>query len=111
MFLLFFFLLLLLLHPPLPFPPALPPSPTPLNPANTTRGDGGSGYPRLFMSVLVMKAAVVVLDIHDDSLTAGMSVLVMTVAPYVHRQYGHVPPWRKSLGGVSPSPRGTRRFF
>jgi hypothetical protein len=29
------------------------------------------------MSVLVMAAAVVVLDIHDGSLTAGMSVLVM----------------------------------
>jgi hypothetical protein len=39
------------------------------------------------MSVLVMTAAVVVLDIHDDSLTAGISVLVMTVALHVHRQY------------------------
>ena len=35
----------------------------------------------------------------------------MTEAPHVHRQYGHVPSWRKSLGGVSLSPRGTRRIF
>ena len=58
-----------------------------------------------------MTAAVVVLDIHDDSLTAGISVLVMTVALHVHRQYGHVPPWRKSLGDVSLSTRGTCRIF
>jgi hypothetical protein len=32
------------------------------------------------MSVLVMAAAVVVVDIHDGSLTAGMSVLVMMAA-------------------------------
>ena len=32
-------------------------------------------------------------------------------APHVHRQYGHVRPWRKSLGGVSLSSRGTRRIF
>jgi hypothetical protein len=29
--------------------------------------------------------------------------LVMTVASHVHREYEHVRPWRKSLGGVSPS--------
>ena len=32
-------------------------------------------------------------------------------AAHVHRQYGHMRPWRKSLGGVSLSPRGTRRIF
>lgn len=32
------------------------------------------------MSVLVMAAAVVVVDIHDASLTVGLSVLVMMVA-------------------------------
>ena len=48
----------------------------------------GSGYPRL-----------------------RMSALVMTVAPRIHRQYEHVSPWWKSLGGVSLSPRGIRRFF
>jgi membrane protein implicated in regulation of membrane protease activity len=32
------------------------------------------------MSVLVMAAVVVVVDIDDDSLTAGMSVLLMMVA-------------------------------
>ena len=32
-------------------------------------------------------------------------------APHVHRQYGHVRPWQKSLDGVSLSPRGTRRIF
>jgi hypothetical protein len=36
--------------------------------------------------------------------------LVMTVAPHVHREYGHVPPWRKSLSGVSLFPRGIRRI-
>jgi hypothetical protein len=40
-----------------------------------------------------------------------MSALVMTVAPRIHRQYEHVSPWWKSLGGVSLSPRGIRRFF
>jgi hypothetical protein len=33
----------------------------------------------------------------------------MSAPPHVHRQYGHVRPWRKSLGGVSLSPRGIRR--
>jgi hypothetical protein len=47
-------------------------------------------------------------DPHD---IAYMSVLVMAAAaPHVHRQYGHVRPWRKSLGGVSLSPRGIRRI-
>jgi hypothetical protein len=48
-------------------------------------------------------AAVVVLagDIHDCLYACIGDV---TVAPYVHRQYGHVRPWRKSLGGVSLSP-------
>ena len=32
-------------------------------------------------------------------------------APHVHRQCGHVRSWRKSLGGVSLSPRGIRRIF
>ena len=32
-------------------------------------------------------------------------------APHVHRQYGHVRSWQKSLGGISPSSRGTRRIF
>ena len=32
-------------------------------------------------------------------------------APHVHRQYGHVRPWRKSLGGVSLSSRGTCTLF
>jgi hypothetical protein len=32
-------------------------------------------------------------------------------APHVHRQYGHVRPRRKSLGGVSLPPRGIRRIF
>ena len=40
-----------------------------------------------------------------------MSVLVMTVAPHVHREYRHVRPWRKLLGGVSLSPRGTGQIF
>jgi hypothetical protein len=43
------------------------------------------------------------------STIAYMSVLMM--APHVHRQYGHVRPWRKSLGGVSLSPRGIRRIY
>jgi hypothetical protein len=38
-----------------------------------------------------------------------MSVLVMAAAPHVHRQYGHVRPWRKSLGGVSPPFRQRQR--
>jgi hypothetical protein len=33
----------------------------------------------------------------------------MSAPPHVHRQYGHVRPWRKSLGGVSLSPRVIRR--
>ena len=45
------------------------------------------------------------------SMIAYMSVLVMTAALHVHRQYGHVPPWRKSLSDISLSPRGTRRIF
>ena len=87
--------------------------PLPPPPAAVVVGDGGGGggYPRLFMSVLVKTATVVVLDIHDDSLTARISVLVMMVAPHVHRQYGHVPPWRKSMGGISLSPRGTCQIF
>jgi hypothetical protein len=54
-------------------------------------------------------AAVVMLavDIHDCLYACIGDV---TVAPYVHRQYGHVRPWRKSLVGVSLSPRGTRRI-
>jgi hypothetical protein len=40
-----------------------------------------------------------------------MSVLMMTVTPHVHRQYGHVPPWRKSLGGVSLPLVGPAGFF
>jgi hypothetical protein len=43
------------------------------------------------------------------STIAYMSVLMM--APHVHHQYGHVRPWRKSLGGVSLSPRGIRRIY
>ena len=43
------------------------------------------------------------------SMIAYMSVLMM--APHVHRQYGHVRPWRKSLGGVLLSPRGTHGIF
>jgi hypothetical protein len=44
------------------------------------------------------------------STIAYMYVLMMAAAPHVHRQYGHVRPWRKSLGGVSLSPRGIRRI-
>ena len=33
-----------------------------------------------YMSVFVMAAAVVVVDIHDGTLTAGMSVLMMLAA-------------------------------
>ena len=44
------------------------------------------------------------------STIAYMSVLVMAAAPHVHRQYGHVRPRWKSLGGVSLSPRGIRRI-
>ena len=41
------------------------------------------------MSVLVM-AAVVVVDIHDASVTAGMSVLVMVMAAAVDTHDGSV---------------------
>jgi hypothetical protein len=44
------------------------------------------------------------------STIAYMYVLMMAAAPHVHRQYGRVRPWRKSLGGVSLSPRGIRRM-
>ena len=45
------------------------------------------------------------------STIAYISVLLMKVAPHVHRHFGYVPPWRKSLGGVSLSPRETHRIF
>ena len=35
---------------------------------------------------------------------AYMSVLVMTMTPHVHREYEHVRPWRRLLGGASLSP-------
>ena len=41
---------------------------------------------------------------------AYMSLLMMAAAPHVHRQYRHVRPWRKSLGGVSLSTPGIRRI-
>jgi hypothetical protein len=47
--------------------------------------------------------------LHPPELTSH--VLVMTVAPHVHREYRHVRPWRKLLGGVSLSPRGTGQIF
>ena len=47
--------------------------------------------------------------LHPPELTSH--ILVMTVAPHVHREYRHVRPWRKLLGGVSLSPRGTGQIF
>ena len=60
---------------------------------------------------LPTQAAAVVARRRWISTIAYMSILVMAAAPHVHRQYGHVRPWRKSLDGVSLSLRGTRRIF
>ena len=80
--------------PPSPSPPPPPPPPPPPLRHHYHRRHHprrrwwwGSGYPRL-----------------------RMSVLVMTVTPHIHRQYGHVLPWRKPLGDASLSPLGIRRI-
>jgi hypothetical protein len=53
-----------------------------------------------------LPAAAAAVDIHDCLYVC----IVMAATPHVHRQYGHVWPRRKSLCGVSLSPRGTRRI-
>jgi hypothetical protein len=62
-------------------------------------------------AVVAVAAAAVVAMAQWISTIAYMSVLMMVAALHVHRQYGHVRLWRKSLGGVSLSPRGIRRIF
>ena len=61
-------------------------------------------------AVVAVAAAAVVAMAQWISTIAYMSVLMMVAALHVHRQYGHVRLWRKSLGGVSLSPRGIRQI-
>ena len=48
---------------------------------------------------------------HDRVLCRRVTDPSGSPAAHVHRHYGHVRPWRKSLDGASLCPRGTRRIF
>jgi hypothetical protein len=86
-------------------------------------GCGGGGYPRLLICLYwwwrrqwwwwIYTMAPWLLDDQspDRELRRRVTGPRGSQAPHVHRQYGHVRPWRKSLGGVSLSPRGTHRIF